>query len=84
MKKILEFQQDIKAYYEALYRREYGAVSVKFRLFELKAHDTANIDIVVGNANGLIAHLRGPASYIDGKLSMEKALNLADLSGAQS
>ncbi len=84
MKKILEFQQDIKAYYEALYRQEHGAVSVKFRLFELKANDTANIDIVVSSPNGMIAHLRGAASYIDGKLSMRKAINLTDFLGTQS
>jgi len=84
MKKILEFQQDIKTYYESFYKKDHGAVSVKFRLFELKANDTANIDIVVGNAKGVIAHVRGPASYIDGKLSMGKALSLTDFSGVQS
>ena len=82
MKKILEFQQDIKAYYEALYKQEYGTISVKFRLFELKANDTANVDIVVSNANGIVAHLHGTAVYIDGKLSMRRVTNLTDLFGA--
>ena len=83
MKKILEFQQDIKAYCKALYEQEQGTVSIKFRLFELKANDTANIDIVISKANEVIAHLRGSVSYIDGKLYMKNAINLTGSFGAQ-